>query len=125
MSTGAHHSEDRRLKFYDNLVSFISSQLEEYDLKKDGAEAVANALADHLADYWGGHYFSFPKEHRRALSKRDMEVYRRYQGSSNHAELAESLGISSRALYKLIRRVRSRLAQQAKDQPPSAQLFEV
>jgi len=82
---------------------------------------VANAIADHLADYWSGQTITFPKEYQRRLSKRDVEIYERYNGP-NRAELARELGISERSLYKLIARVRRRLKDQAANRP---QLFEM
>jgi Mor family transcriptional regulator len=115
------HTEDRRHALYEGMVSYVTQNLLEYGLGGAAAEAVANAIADHLADYWSGQTITFPKEYQRRLSKRDVEIYERYNGP-NRAELARELGISERSLYKLIARVRRRLKDQAANRP---QLFEM
>lgn len=48
------HMPARRAELYEDLVGFVERQLTEYGVEKPGAQAIANAMADHLADYWGG-----------------------------------------------------------------------
>lgn len=115
------HTEDKRHALYLDLTTVMTAQLVEYGMQQAGAEAVANALADHIADYWGGQTITFPKEYQRHLSQRDVEIYQRYTQEA-HDDLARELGITERGLYKLVARVRKRLRAQAANAP---QLFEL
>lgn len=112
--------ERKRAALYEEIVAHTARLLTEVGVNEQGADLVANALADHLADQWGGQNFCFPKDHLRKLSQRELELYERYTGS-NHGELAREYGLTERGVYKILARVRERLRRNARGHP---QLFE-
>ena len=101
----------RRSSLLDEVVSVSERLMTDNDVSPATAAVVANALADHLADYWGGQLINFPKDHRRKLAKIEVEIYGQFDGS-NYGALAFRYNMSERGVRKLITRVRARLAKQ-------------
>lgn len=79
----------------------------DHGLPADVAEQVAIAIADFLADHWGGQNLSFPKDYLYKLAARDLAIYRRFRGDNYH-ELVKETGMTERGLRKLIARVHAR-----------------
>lgn len=116
------HMPARRAELYEDLVGFVERQLTEYGVEKPGAEAIANAMADHLADYWGGQLINFPRDYKRLLSAREVEIYERLSRGETVGALSREYGMTERGIYKLAKRVRARLEANAKNRP---QLFDI
>lgn len=96
----------KRIEFYADLIDVVERELKEFDLPGDTARAIANALADHLADEWRGQHILFPRDHRRVLLSRDLAIYQEFNGR-NCSQLARKYHLSERAMYKLIKRMRA------------------
>jgi Mor family transcriptional regulator len=111
---------DKRAELFEDLVDQTARLLREYGTPEKASDLIANQLADHLADHWGGQNINVPKDYQRKLAARELELYARFDGQ-NHAALAREFGMTERGVYKLIRRVRERLKRNAKGHP---QLFE-
>ncbi len=111
----------RRHELLDDMSHTAERFLCDHDIPVAVANLLAGALADHLAERWGGQMISFPKDHRRKLYEQDMEIYRKFTGH-NHAALAMEYRMSERGMRKLITRVTARLAQQSAEEPPRLQL---
>ncbi|PAT00664.1 MAG: hypothetical protein BSR46_01615 [Candidatus Dactylopiibacterium carminicum] len=79
----------------------------DHGLPADVAEQVAVAIADFLAEHWGGQNLNFPKDYRYKLAARDLAIYRRFRGDNYH-ELVKETGMTERGLRKLIARVHAR-----------------
>lgn len=105
---------ERRNELLEDLVLFVEQRLMEYGEPIAKAGVLANALADHIADHWGGQMISFPKDHRRKLCLLEIEIYRQFNGN-NYGELALKYGMGERGMRKLIARVKARLANQTND----------
>jgi Mor family transcriptional regulator len=110
------HMDIKRHELFEDLVTVTEGLLKSYGTPDAAAPLIANALADELADRWGGQNMTFPKDYARAISKRDAEVYARFTGD-NYAELAKEYGLTERGMYKLIKRIRDRLRRQARGAP--------
>lgn len=108
--------ENKRIELFASLVASAARLLQEYGMQERAASLVAGALADEVADLWGGQVINMPKDYQRLLSKRDIEIYERYNGR-NHAELALEYGLTERGMYKAISRIRERLRKQAAGMP--------
>jgi Mor family transcriptional regulator len=111
---------EKRASLLDDVVDHCTRLLTEMGVPENGASVIASDLADHLSNVWGGQNFNFPKGYARMLSKRDIELYEKFTGY-NHGELASEYGISERAVYKVLTRMRKRLKDNARNHP---QLFE-
>lgn len=110
--TGDSSMEARRHALLNDVAAFTTARLAEY-LGKSEAELVANDLADHLADYWGGQLINFPKDFRHRLMRRELEIYDAFKAGWSLGDLARQHNISERGLRKLIDRVRERLRKAA------------
>lgn len=67
------------------------------------AEQVGAAIADHLAEHWGGQVVNIPKDHFYKLSKRELEIMAAFNGH-NFADLAREYGMTTRGIRKLVAR---------------------
>ncbi len=70
------------------------------------AVETGQAVADLMADLWGGQQFYFPKGMIRALSKRDREIYAKFDGA-NQAALAKEYNMSVQRIYCIIKLIRA------------------
>lgn len=104
----------RRNALFTDLVDVMTTELRDCGVADNQALAVANLVADRLADYWGGQNFTFPKDFRWKLAQRELEIYDGFTGS-NYGELAQRCNMTERGLRKLIARVRR--WQDARQQP--------
>jgi Mor family transcriptional regulator len=104
---------ERRNELLADLVDVAKRVLVDEDVQPDLAELAANAVADRLADYWGGQIISFPKDYRRRLAKLELEIYRAWaEGGATFGELALKHKMHERSLRRLIARVRARVIQE-------------
>lgn len=110
---------EKRNELFADVVVAAERLLQEYEVTPPAAGLIADALADHLADHWGGQNLSIPKDYHRKLSKRELEAYERFDGN-NFDTLAREFGMTERGMRKLIARVRDRLRRNSQGLP---QLF--
>lgn len=99
---------ERRHELYADLMALVTQQLVEYGVGDNEAALIASALADRMADHWGGQNITFPKEYRRKLTRLEAEIYQAHHGD-NLSVLAQRYDISERGLRKLIARVTQRI----------------
>ncbi len=94
-------------------------------LTQEKADELAVALADIMAESWGGSMIYFPKGTWNGnslrcfqLAERDWQIYRESNGR-NHQELCDRYAISVSHLYRIIASCRRHLAtsRQAKSAP--------
>lgn len=95
--------EDRRAELLSDLATHTAAIVQEYGLEADVAEQVGAALADFVADHWGGQIITIPKDHAFRLSQRDRLILGEFNGA-NHAELARRYKMAERSIYKLLAR---------------------
>lgn len=113
---GIGHMEEKRNELFQDVVSAAERLLIDYDVPASAANLVSNALADYLADHWGGQNLSFPKDYKRKLSERELEAYRAFNGG-NFDTLAKKYGMTERGMRKLISRVRERIRRSTQGHP--------
>ncbi len=89
------------------LISDLSDQialvLRDYNIAPDIAEQCGAAVADHMANHWGGQVITIPKDYRWKLTQRDLIIWGEYNGK-NHHELARKYGIGTNAIYRIVKR---------------------
>ncbi|WP_211224692.1 Mor transcription activator family protein [Oceanospirillum beijerinckii] len=106
--------EERRHELLADTAQQTEELLKLYGIDESIADQVGCAVADHLANHWGGQLINIPKDYQYKLANRDLEIWNDFTGS-NHAQLAKKYKLSTRAIYKIIKRVKER--QSAADQP--------
>jgi len=72
------------------------------------ANDLGNAIAVKMANLWGGQMIYFPKGAWVELSRRDLEIYREFNGK-NRDEVMKKYGISRTRLYEIVNAVREEL----------------
>lgn len=95
-----------------DLMDRVTAIAKSKGIDQEDAEATAMALADELAEVWGGQLIYFPKGMAGKLRQRDLEIYGKFRGD-NHAQLASEYDLAVMTIYAIIRRVTERLKKDA------------
>lgn len=95
--------EAKRAELLADLAAHTAAVLQEIGIAGDLADHAGAALADYLADHWGGQVVSIPKDYYYRLSERERTILSAFSGN-NFAELAKAYSITERGLRKLINR---------------------
>lgn len=98
---------ERRNELLRDVAAHAADVARDHGIADAIADQIGCAIADRLADVWGGQLITFPKDMAYRLSQRDMVIYAEFNGT-NHSALARKYGIGTRAIYKLIARARTR-----------------
>lgn len=94
----------RRAELLDDVASQTVALLSEFGLAGDVATHVGHALADHIADHWGGQVLSIPKDASYKLSERERTILAEHRTGATIAALATKYGLSERGMRKLLKR---------------------
>ncbi|WP_027672067.1 Mor transcription activator family protein [Rheinheimera baltica] len=103
-----------RSELLDDVAAHAKQILADHGIADDVADQCGIALAEFLAEHWGGQLINFPKNFLYKLAQRDMDIYEEFTGN-NHAKLALKHGMTTRGIYKLINRAHKRIV--AEKQP--------
>lgn len=98
--------EYRRCELLADVHAHVRVIATDHGVDESVADQLGCAVADHLAESWGGMNFTIPKDHSYKLSARDLEIWEQFDGR-NHHTLAKRHGLTVRAIYKIIKRVRA------------------
>lgn len=74
-------------------------------LSKEDARHFGIAMAQKMADDWGGLMIYIPKNLKNLLSSRDIQMYREFNGR-NHWQLAKKYKLSMAQVYVIISKMR-------------------
>jgi Mor family transcriptional regulator len=96
-----------RLELLSDIEAHATEIIKDHGIAQEIAEQAGVAIADFLADHWGGQNVSFPKDYQYKLASRDLQIYRRFNGSNYHT-LVKETGMTERGLRKLLDRVHRR-----------------
>lgn len=107
MTCTSQHMEQQRHELLSDVADTVADVLKDHGIDQMLAEQAGVALADRLANHWGGQLISIPKDHKFRLAARDLLIYGEFNGN-NYAELARKWGMTVRGIYKLIERTRKR-----------------
>ncbi len=106
---------DKAPEVLNDLASLVGQVAkEQLDMDAEVAEQLGINVAVRLAENWGGAMVYIPSNLRVNIAQRDMEMYKRFNGS-NHLELAREFKCSIVWVYQVVKRVRKQL--QDKQQP--------
>lgn len=99
---------ERRNELLTDMMALAEQTLTEHGVGSNESVLIASALADRLADHWGGQNITFPKDFKWKLARLELEIYDFYTGE-NLGETALKFGITERGLRKLIKRARKKI----------------
>ena len=102
-----------RTELLADVVSVVEAELLDFDVPATAARLIANAVADQLADYWGGQTISVPRDYMWKLVQKELDIYDQFDGT-NMPEVIRASGLTGRGTEKLIKRIRQRLARQSR-----------
>jgi Uncharacterized conserved protein len=117
----------RRHELLADLVTQVATRLAENEIPASLADLVANDLADHIAEHWGGQVITFPRDLRRKLTMLELEIYHNHFNGENYDDLARQYNMTVSGMRKLVDRIRKKLARRgqgdlfdpaASDPPP-------
>lgn len=100
--------EVKRHELFEDVMSHVEQVLVAHDVKAFHASLAAAAVADRLADHWGGQNLTFPKDYRRKLTKRELQIFDEWKGD-NWSELARKYDIAERTVRRVIARIKAKL----------------
>lgn len=95
--------EDLRNELLADVAAHAAEILLDHNVAPDVAEQAGAAIADHLADNWGGQVVSIPKDFAYKLAQRDRLILGQFDGA-NHSELAKRYDMTERGIRKLLAR---------------------
>lgn len=101
MSRGRSKAPELLADLADHASATIIELLE---VAPEIAADFGQALAERMADHWGGQGVYFPQGLTLKLSKRYMQIYQEFTGF-NHSELAMKYRVSVQWIYSIIKRV--------------------
>jgi Mor family transcriptional regulator len=115
MTTESSPMQERRNEMLADAAVQVERLLrDECEVSLTEAESIGNAVADRLAEFWGGQNFTMPKDFLFKLCQRDMAVFDAWRAGATFDSLAREHGMTTRGIRLLISRVRARLARQRK-----------
>lgn len=97
--------EELRCELLTDIATHMSQILTVYGIAQDRAEQAGAAVADFIAEHWGGQTISIPMNYRYKLVKRDLEILSKFTGN-NHPALAREYGHSLKTIYLIIKRAK-------------------
>lgn len=95
--------EELRNELLADMAAHTAEILADYCIDPDLADQAGAAIADYLADHWGGQVVSIPKDFAYKLAKRDHQILREFDGT-NHSDLAKRHNMTERGIRKLLAR---------------------
>lgn len=104
MGCSSNKMTARRHELLADVADRAACILKGYGMGEQQAQDAGDAIADDLADNWGGQYITVPKDMQFRTAKRAQEIHDEFNGS-NHEELARHHGLSVNAIYKILKRV--------------------
>lgn len=108
-----------------DMVAHCERIMVDNSVPPEVASVIANAIADHFAEHWGGQLISFPMDYRWELDQRYLAIHDRSRAGASNSELAMLFKISDRHVRTILSIVRKRIAEQARRAPPGqADIFE-
>jgi Mor family transcriptional regulator len=95
---------DRRAELLADVMAHVAAVLADLGIDPERADHCGHALADHLADHWGGQVISYPVDSSYKLSQRERLVLADRDGGMSLVELAFKYQMTESGLRKLLRR---------------------
>lgn len=94
-----------------DMADQVSAKLAELGITLEKAAEIGFAIAEHIRENWSGQSLYLPKGVQYTLSRRDMEIFERFDGR-NHEVLAREYNLTVMRIYQIVKAVRAELLKQ-------------
>ena len=91
-----------------DLADQVALKLCEHGVEPDKAADIGFFAAEHMREHWGGQPIYLPQGVQYDFSRRDLEIFDRFNGH-NHVELAQEYNLTVMRIYQIIKAVRAEL----------------
>lgn len=91
-----------------DLADQIGLKLVELGVNPEKAAEIGFASAEHVREHWGGQLLYLPKGMQYEFSRRDIEIFDKFNGR-NHASLAREYNVSIMRIYQIVKAIRAEL----------------
>lgn len=99
--------EDLRNELLSDVAAHAATVLQDHGVDGEVADQAGAAIADHLADHWGGQLITVPKDYAYRLALRDQAILAEFDGA-NLPDLARRYNMTDRGIRKLLARAHKR-----------------
>ena len=100
--------QPRTREFLAWVASTAAEVTVEYGMASDHADQIGAAMADRLAENWGGQTLYFPNDASYKITPRDRAILVAHREGASVAKLAREYKMSEQGMRKLLRRAASR-----------------
>lgn len=94
-----------------DLADQVSAKLVELQIDMEKAAEIGLATAEHIRENWSGQSLYIPKGVHYEFSRRDMEIFDRFNGQ-NHQALSREYNLTVMRIYQIVKAVRAELIKQ-------------
>lgn len=91
-----------------DLADQVAAKLAELGTDMEKAADIGFAVAEHIRGNWSGQSLYLPKGVQYDISRRDIEIFERFNGT-NHEALAREYNLTVMRIYQIIKAVRAAL----------------
>lgn len=88
-----------------DLADQVSAKLVALGTDMEKAAEIGFSVAEHVRENWSGQSLYLPKGVQYALSRRDTEIFERFNGR-NHEALAREYNLTVMRIYQIVKAVR-------------------
>lgn len=100
--------EDKRHEVLEGISDATRRFACDFRMEADKAEQMGCMIADWIAETYGGTSLTFPKDYHFRRSKRDFEIYNKFNGR-NHDDLAREYDVHTRTIRRIIARIQKQI----------------
>lgn len=101
-------SETTYPELLQDLADQVGLKLVELGVDPEKAAEIGFASAEHIREHWGGQPLYLPKGMQYEFSRRDIEIFDKFNGR-NHAALAREYNVSVMRIYQIVKAIRAEL----------------
>jgi Mor family transcriptional regulator len=91
-----------------DLADQVAAKLVETGIDVERAAEIGFATAEHVRINWSGQSLYLPKGVQYQLSRRDVEIFERFDGT-NHGALAHEYNLTVMRIYQIVKAVRTEM----------------
>ncbi len=91
-----------------DLADQVAAKLAELGIDVERAAEIGFATAEHIRINWSGQNLYLPKGVQYQLSRRDIEIFERFNGI-NHDALAREYNLTVMRIYQIVKAVRAEM----------------
>ncbi len=95
---------ERRAELLEDVIVHAAAVLADLGIDKARADHCSTALADYLAEHWGGQVISIPVDHAVRMSRREREILLDRQAGMSPHQIATKYKMTESGVRKMLRR---------------------